>query len=249
MPVKEAVGESGEARPSLISRIKTSIFGRGKVPEKTELMITSVESVDELRRSLDDEITENEVNAGQLERELEKLGVQIDEHKDHIRGGGLSERAKITALRAIKRLQTKIKSYERRLKILQDNIDIHFTILNQIDEMEAMEMKAIKREQIDEIAVDYEERSEKHRDFVDAVRSSVSEQGYEDLQEQQELAELEASIMAELEAPVAEAAAEPLAEAEVASRRPSLDAPIEAVEEAREEAREDAAPRRELELE
>lgn len=196
MPVHES-HEKEEPR-SLLSKIK-GVFGRGKVPEKTEMLISGVDSVLELRNALDKEITENEVYAGQVDRELLKIGEQVEDQKAQIKSGGLNERAKINALRTIKRLNGRIQSYERRLKILQDNIDLHFTILNQVDEMEAMEMKAVKREQIEEIAVDYEERLEKHRDFVTAVRSSVPDSDYEDMLEKKELAELEASIMAEKE--------------------------------------------------
>ena len=194
MPVKES-HEKEEPR-SLLGKIK-NLFSRGKVPEKTEMLISGVDSVLELRNALDKEITENEVYAGQVDRELLKIGEQVEDQKAQIKSGGLNERAKIGALRTIKRLNGRIQSYERRLKILQDNIDLHFTILNQVDEMEAMEMKAVKREQIEEIAVDYEEHLEKHRDFVNAVRSSVPDSDYEDMLEKKELAELEASIMAE----------------------------------------------------
>jgi hypothetical protein len=196
MAVKE--NQEKEESRSLLSKIK-SMFSRGKVPEKTEMLISGVESVNDLRVALDKEITENEVYAGQVDRELLKIGEQVEEQKEQIKSGSLTERAKINALRTIKRLNGRIQSYERRLKILQDNIDLHFTILNQVDEMEAMEMKAVKRDQIEEIAVDYEERLEKHRDFVAAVRSSVPDSDYEDMLEKKELAELEASIMAEKE--------------------------------------------------
>jgi hypothetical protein len=193
MPVQE----SQEKEPrGLIHKIK-NMFSRGKVPEKTEMLISGVDSVGELRLALDKEITENEVYAGQVDRELLKIGEQVEDQKSLVKSGTLNERAKINALRTIKRLQGRVQSYERRLKILQDNIDLHFTILNQVDEMEAMEMKAVKREQIEEIAVDYEERLEKHRDFVTAVRSSVPDSDYEDMLEKKELADLEASIMAE----------------------------------------------------
>lgn len=208
------------------------------------MLISGVNSVIELRSSLDAEITENEVYAGQIERELVKLGEQIDEQKNEIRAGQLSDRLKLNALRNIKRLNTRVQSYERRLQILQENIDLHFQVLNQIDEMEAMEMKAIKREQIDEIAVDYEERLEKHRDLVNAVRASVPDTEYEDVLEKQELAALEAEIMginankAQEKKPVSKepAGKEPAQNSKTKSpepkslerRRPSLDEEFEA---------------------
>lgn len=209
--------KSGEPR-GLLARIK-SMFKRGEVPEKTEMIISGVESVHELRRALDDEITENEVYAGQVERELEKIGDQIEDKKALIKAGESNERAKINHLRAIKRLKQRADSYERRLKILQDNIDLHLAVLHRIDEMEAMEMKAIQREQIEEIAVDYDERSEAHRELVNVVRSAEIEPDYEDLLEKKELAELEAEILAE-------AAAEAEAEVAATSKEPAVKEPV-----------------------
>lgn len=200
--------ENNEAKPKgLLARIK-SFFGRGGVPESTQMLISGVNSVNELRARLDEVITENEVNAGQIERQLLTLGEQIEESKNAIKTGALTQRAKINALRAVKRLNTRVQSSERRLKIYQDNIDLHYQILNQVDEMEAMELKAIKKEQIDEIALDYEERREKHRDLVHAVRATMGETEYEDLLEKQELAKLEAEIMAELGETEADSVAE-----------------------------------------
>jgi len=224
-------GEAEKPEPKgLLAKIK-GLFGSGAVPEKTELMIAGVSSIDELRQALDQEILNNEVNLGQIEREQEKIGAQIEEQKDRIRGGSLNDRAKSNALRGIKRLQSRSDSYERRLKIFRDNIDLHYAVLNKIDEMEAMELKAIDRDQIDEIAVDYEERLEEHRDIVNAGRvASESSTDYEDLAEQRELEDLERLIMAETE-PAApepqEKAPEPVQkvaqpEAPV-SRRPAID--------------------------
>lgn len=209
-PMSEANGEQAKPKGGLLAKIK-NFFGRGGVPEETQMLISGVNSISELRRKLDEVITENEVNAGQIERQLLTLGEQIEESKNAIKSGSLIERAKINALRAIKRLNTRVQSSERRLKIYQDNIDLHYQILNQVDEMEAMELKAIRKEQVDEIALDYEEHREVHRDLVNAVRSTLGEPGYEDLLEKQELAKLEADIMAELgelETPEAEAVTE-----------------------------------------
>lgn len=225
----ETDSEKG-GKPGLLARIRSKLFGAGKVPEKTQMLISGVESVEELRFALDEEITRNEVLAGQIERELAALGEQMEQDKDRIKAGKLTDREKIAALRNIKRLQRKVSSSERRLKIYEDNVDIHATILSQVEEMEAMEMKAIKRSQVEEIAVDYEERQETHREFVAAVRSSVPDSDYEDLLEKKELADLEAMIMAEKSAEDAE---QEIAEAKEAAQ----EAVVEAEQVARETSR------------
>jgi hypothetical protein len=199
-----------EKRISLLQKVKNS-FSKQKIPEKTELMIAGIDSLGELRLSLDSEIAESEALAEELERKIANVGLEVDEKKDDIREGAcFSEHAKLATLRAIKRLSSQLESFNRRLKIYQDNIDLHYIILHQVDEMEAMEMKAIKKDQIDHISVDYEEKLEKHRDLMNAVRSTASE-GYDDVTEMKELAKIEAGIMKEKE------------EEEEKKLRPSLD--------------------------
>lgn len=253
--------DSGEPR-GLLSKIK-GLFRKQDIPDKTSVLIQGVDSVIDLKNALDREITRNEVKAGQTERDIEKLGDQEEEYKDNIKRGGMNERAKINALRAIKRIQSRIKSYENQLKIFQDNIDVHMTIFNQITEMEAMAHKAVSREQVEDIAVEYDDSMEKHRDFVHAVRSTVPDHDYEDLLEKKELAELEAMIMAEKndEEDALKAADEKLkAEAEAdkavvekeAPKR-SLDSILEEKQVALEDVERDDAvvekPRRQLEME
>src|SRR5438552_46652 len=156
---------------SLLDRIK-GLFLRETTPDETKLLLTGVENVSELRRGLDEIITRNEVERKEVEREIDKLEkIELGE-VDKIKGGGLSERERMMTLRYIKRLRLRMDSYQKRYKIHEDNVDLHQAILDKIDEMEAMELKAVKQGQIEEIEPDYEEGRKEHEEMVATGRAA-----------------------------------------------------------------------------
>lgn len=182
---------------SLLERIK-GMFSRAPLPEETKLLLSGVSNVEELRAGLDAIATENEVEARGIEREIEKLGRQELSHKERVMAGQLADREKMSALREIKRLRRRMDSLEKRHRIHQDNIDLHLGIFDRISEMQAMELKRVNQTQIEEIAVDYEEKLEKHRDILNAARAAQGlDSQLDDSAERKELAALERQILAE----------------------------------------------------
>jgi hypothetical protein len=202
-----------------LDKIK-SLFTRETMPDETRLLLAGVENVHELRRGLDEIVTRNEVELKEVEREIDKLEKIEVAEKDKIKAGTLTDREKANTLRYVKRLRTRMDSYQKRHKIHQENIDLHLALLDRIDEMEAMELKAVKQEQIDEIAVDYQERFEKHKEIVNASKAAHDhEPSYEDAAEKRELEALEKEILAE----------SGVAEAEPEAQEKVKEKPVEAV--------------------
>ena len=199
---------------SLLDRIK-GLFSRAQLPEETQLLLSGVADVGELLTGLDEITTRNEVEARTIEREIEKLSRMETSHKEKITGGEMIEREKLTTLREIQRLRRRMDSLEKRHRIHQDNIDLHLGLFDRISEMQAMELKRVNQNQIEEIAVDYEEKLEKHRDIMTAAKAAegVDPSRYEDSVEKQALAALEREILAEAglgaEKPAEPAAKEP----------------------------------------
>ena len=182
---------------SLLDKVK-GLFSKTPLPEETQLLLSGVADVGELRRGLDEIVTRNEVEARDIEREIEKLSRMEVGQKERVASGDLNKREKINVLREIKRLQRRMNSLEKRHRIHQDNIDLHLGLFDRITEMEAMELKKVTQTQIEEIAVDYEEKLDAHRDIMAAARAATGmESLYEDSAEQAELAALEREILAE----------------------------------------------------
>lgn len=199
---------------SLFDRIK-SLLSRAPLPDETRNLLSGVRDVDALRRGLDEIATENEVAAREIEREIERLSKQEHQHKERVGQGGITEREKLGALREIKRLRQRMDSLERRFKIHQDNVSLHLGLFDRITEMQAMEMKLVSQTQIEELAVDYEEKMEKHRDIMVAARAAQGREAVlDDSTERRELADLEREILVE------QGKAQPLPEKPVAKKEP-----------------------------
>jgi hypothetical protein len=185
---------------SLLEKIK-ALFSRAALPEETKLLLSGVKDVEELRAGLDHIATQNEVEAREIERDIEKLAKMEAAHKERVLAGGLGDREKMTALREIRRLRRRMDSLEKRHRIHQDNIDLHLGLFDRITEMQAMELKRVNQTQIEEIAVDYEEKLEKHRDIMNAARVAHGMDAMiEDSAERKALADLEREIRAEAQA-------------------------------------------------
>jgi hypothetical protein len=181
----------------LLDKIK-SMFSKGNLPEETQLLLSGVADVVELRKGLDEIVTRNEVEARDIEREIEKLAKMETAQKERIAGGDMNRREKTNTLREIQRLRRRMTSLEKRHRIHQDNIDLHLGLFDRITEMEAMELKRVTQDQIEEISVDYDERVEKHRDIMHAARAATGLEGsYTDSVEAAELAALEREILEE----------------------------------------------------
>lgn len=189
---------------SLLEKIK-GLFSRASLPEETRLLLTNVKDVEDLRSGLDLIATQNEVEAREIERDIEKLGKMEAGHKERILAGTVSEREKMSALREIRRLRRRMDSLEKRHRIHQDNIDLHLGLFDRITEMQAMELKKVNQNQIEEIAVDYEEKLEKHRDIMNSARVAHGmDSVLEDSAERKALADLEREILAEARTEAAE---------------------------------------------
>jgi len=183
---------------SLLEKIK-GMFGKQPLPEETRALLSGVADVDALREGLDGIVTSNEVEARNIEREINQLAQNETNHKAKIQTGDPSQREKLNVLREIKRLRRRMDSLEKRHRIHQDNIDLHLGLFDRISEMQAMELKKVSQAQIEELSADYDEALDKHRDLMATARAAAGLEGvYEDSAEQAELAALEAEILAEM---------------------------------------------------
>ena len=210
---------------SLLEKIK-GLFNKQALPEETRLLLSGVADVDALRTGLDDIVTRNEVEARGIEREINQLAQNETAHKAKIQGGDASQREKLNVLREIKRLRRRMDSLEKRHRIHQDNIDLHLGLFDRISEMQAMELKKVSQQQIEDLSADYDEAMDKHRDLIATARAAAGlEAFYEDSAEQAELAALEAEILAEVAEPDELAELEALSVKAPAVKPPPVKAP------------------------
>lgn len=180
-----------------LERIKNLFAKKQNIPEDTRKKINDVENVAKLLQVLDNIATENEIQAREVERETEKL-LQLEEfHKEQVLKQDLGEREKLNTLREIKRYRRRIDSLDRRHKIHQENIDLHLGLYDKIYEIRAMELKHVSQIEIEEIAVEYDEKLEKHRDILTSMHTSNENLPKLGSYEKKELEDLEKELLKE----------------------------------------------------
>jgi hypothetical protein len=188
---------------NLLERVKSTVLG--ELTEDSRKALEKAKSVQEMRIHLENIIARNTVESNEQERQLNQLEQEFSLSKNRLRAGGLGEFEKMNLLRGIKRLETRRNSIQRRINIYQDNIDLHTNCLDKIDEAAAMDLKSVQQQQIDELAVDYEESKSHHSDVVAASKAAFHEDGsiLLDSKEKKELDSLEQEILQEpMRAPI-----------------------------------------------
>jgi len=178
-----------------LEKIKRKLFNHSTEDTRTEIGKSG--SVSELKQTIADIITKNEVLMKETEHNISKIEEEGSLETEKVREGGISDREKMNTLRRIKRLAARHKSFKKRLDIFQQNIDLHQNLADKVNEISAMDLKSVKAELIDEIDVDYEEAKENHREYISSEKAMLlrKAQPEETLQERQELRELEKAIL------------------------------------------------------
>lgn len=190
---------------AILDKIKKRLRDIGIMPDSIESGMNEANSVNDLRGVIDQQIEENTLLLEQNDKKIEELEYEIEDLKEDLKEivqdqekSNIRNAEKIRILRRIKLKNSSLESFQTRNKIYSDNIEMHFMILNKIDEMEAIENKAIIKEQIENISIDHEEAMEKHSDMMQTIYGAESPTYTTEL-EDIELKKLEQQILKENE--------------------------------------------------
>ena len=88
-----------------------------------------------------------------------------------VRSGELPERSKNNVLRKIQRLRKQMDNLEERQQIYNRNINLQIDLVGRVQALDAMELRGVDEDRIDEILGDYED---------DVVEAEGSEEDVED---------------------------------------------------------------------
>ncbi len=180
---------------SLLERIK-GMFERPDLPEKTRRLFESAKSTEELLAGLDEMLTHNEVALREIDREMARLEAVERSESEKVRSGRVDGRSKRNVLYHISRLRKQMDLYEQRARIYRHNIEVHMRLIGRIQEMEAMRLRGVDEQQIEQIAVRFDETRERFEDAMHAAAALDTEVRFGQAREERELAALEAEIMA-----------------------------------------------------
>jgi hypothetical protein len=152
---------------SLFSKLG-KLFGTNKMPDEAKSAFTSAKDTRELMKNLDGLITRNQVEIKTIEKEMLKLGTMEEEEAEKVRAGKLPDVVKRIVLRTIKRLRKQIQNVEDRLSIFDKNINLHLNLIGKIQQMEAMQLRGVSENEIDDVIMDFEANFEAYTAAIEA---------------------------------------------------------------------------------
>lgn len=177
---------------SLFSKLK-KLFVGGRMPDEARDAFDKSDNTRELLSNLDNLITRNEVEIKGLEKELLSLGKIEEIEANKIREGSLNEAAKRISLMNIKRTRKQRQNVEDRFVIFDKNITLLLNLVGKIQQMEAMQLRGVSSEEIDEIILDFETNFEQYTEAVSAAED-LEEHASRVSEDEDKLKELEEEI-------------------------------------------------------
>lgn len=125
-------------------------------------------STAELLRRLDDVLTRNEVELGEVRKEVDRIESAERGECGKVREGKVEGRQKRYTLQTIKRLRHQLDNLEHRMAIYDRNITLHLNLIAKVQDMQAMSLRGVEETQIDEIITEFEQQL---GEFTEAVRA------------------------------------------------------------------------------
>ncbi|RME76280.1 MAG: hypothetical protein D6776_01505 [Planctomycetota bacterium] len=199
---------------SLLERIQR-LFSRPELPEQTRQLFSRARSTRELLAGLDELLTRNEIELGEIDREIERLERAERHEAERVRSGEVQGRNRRNTLYRIQRLRKQMDLCEGRARIYRHNIELHMRLIDRIQQLEAMALRGVGEAEIEQIALRFDEEREKFEETVHAGAALTGETPLGASREERELAALEREILGEsrpAEAPEGELSVEPTGE-------------------------------------
>jgi hypothetical protein len=179
---------------TLLEKLK-SLFTRDEIPDEAKAIFDKATTPTELLRGLDTLLTRNEVEAAELNAEINRVEARALDEEERVRSGDMPERQKRNSLLQIKRLRKQLDNYESRLRIYERNMNLHLTLIGKIQQVEAMKLRGVDEGKIDQIVMDFEEKLEQYGDVMNAAEAHEGRTSTASAREERELRELESEIL------------------------------------------------------
>ncbi|MEM7167000.1 MAG: hypothetical protein AAF581_16170 [Planctomycetota bacterium] len=172
-----------------------SLFGKSQIPQDARELLKNASSVRDLLEGLDKLITENEVEVDKVTQEIASLEEVEAQEMQRVRGGELPDRSKNNVLRRIQRLRKQMDNLEERQQIYNRNISLQIDLVGRVQALDAMELRGVDEDRIDEILGDYEDELTRYQGVLDTENLSVTSELTSLLDDSSDLAKLEAEVL------------------------------------------------------
>ena len=174
-----------------------NLFGKSQIPQDARELLKNASSVQDLLQGLDKLITENEVEVDKVTQEIAALEDVEAQEMARVRSGELPDRSKNNVLRRIQRLRKQMDNLEERQQIYNRNINLQIDLVGRVQALDAMELRGVDEDRIDEILGDYEDELSRYQGVLDTENLSVSSELTSMLDDSSDLAQLEAEVLGE----------------------------------------------------
>lgn len=158
----------------LLDRLK-QLFQRSEIPRDARDLINNAGNVRDLLDGLDKLITQNEVEVRKVNDEMAALEEVESREISKVRSGELPDRSKNNVLRQIQRLRKQMDNLEERQRIYNRNINLQIDLVGRVQALDAMELRGVEEDKIDDILADYEDELGRYQGVMDSENLSVGD--------------------------------------------------------------------------
>ncbi len=133
---------------------------------------------------------------GEVRKEVDRVEGSEREEAAKVRDAKVDGRQKRYTLQTIKRLRRQLDNLESRMAIYDRNITLHLNLISKIQDMQAMALRGVTEEKIDEIITEFEQHLAEFSEVVRAGETALEGVTGLAAEENRELEALEREIVA-----------------------------------------------------
>lgn len=180
---------------SLFTRLK-ALFDSDRLPGEDRRAYAESKDLTGLLKRLEDNVTRNEVILRQIKASISKLELTEQATVSNIKRGNVRGRGVRLALQTINRYRKQLDGLMQKADIINKNLNLNINLIGKIELMQAMELKGVRSELIDQLIMDFDSNVEKYQENV--VSADAITQTHDSMlgvEEQRELAALEKELL------------------------------------------------------
>ncbi len=151
-----------------------ALFQRADLPEETRQLYSKTDNSKDLIKGLDTLRSRNEIDLRENEEQLLGIEKAIASEEQSIRKGGLTSAEETIILRRIERLHKQRTNIERQTLIYNENVNLHLNLIAKIQELEAMRLRGVSEEEIDNLVDEVETNIQDYKRVSIAAESGTS---------------------------------------------------------------------------
>ncbi len=158
---------------NLFQKLKT-LFASERLPQEDRKIYAQAKNLPDLLEKLHENILHNEVLLRQTKGTISKLELTERATITSLKRGNIQGRSVRLALQTVHRYRKQLDLLMNKADILNRNLNLNINLVGKIQVSQAMEMKGLSPELIDQVILDFSENVEKYQEDVVGSESNLS---------------------------------------------------------------------------